>query len=578
MTHELPQPGQVVGDRFELFERLGEGGMAVVHRAHDRVRDRPVALKLLIPRYLGRPEREQRIVDEAEYLDRLQGQPGIVQLVAAGRLADHHDWPFLATELLVGRALQWVLIDHKFSHDHLHAVAMQIATALAACHAAGIVHRDVTPDNVFVDEATMTAKLFDFSHAGSLTAPRVPAGADGRLTGVHDIPGTGGYMAPEQAMAAPAITAMDVFAFGVLLHELVTGRNPFPASDRSAFIHAQRHGGIRIPRLDAWAYQLSEAWADLIESCTASDASERPSMARVVALLEVIDERLPATAAADSTQPIDAHVLEHLHRTAPPIRNPLPATERLGADELARLQHGTARAVEFEDAPTLVRQRVDSDEMGQPAFARKTAPPIVVIAPERAEPEPTPEPEPTRGAWPRLAIGVMAAVGLGLSAFGLWRWFFPPNSEIETTAPAPSNQAPLEPIEPEPIDPPLDPPSQRDPPVQPSEFSLPEPEPIEPGTREDPPLLTATDPGPKIARDSCRGIEDSGRAAARKLDWPTVLETTNKKKCWKSTDERARLRVEALLQSRRWVECVEAAKGFSDPKIVRWSQFCTKHL
>src|SRR5690606_10036558 len=107
---KAPDVNERVGDgRFELLAKLGEGGMSVVYRAHDHLLQTEVALKLLQPRYVGRPEREQRLINEARYLRRLQGQPHIVKLIDGGRLNDF-GWPWLATEVLEGKTLNWLFI------------------------------------------------------------------------------------------------------------------------------------------------------------------------------------------------------------------------------------------------------------------------------------------------------------------------------------------------------------------------------------------------------------------------------------------------------------------------------------
>jgi serine/threonine-protein kinase len=298
---QLPELGEVVGEgRFELLRQLGEGGMSTVFVAVDRFLGREVALKLLTPRYVGRPEREQRLLNEAEYLRRVQGHPHIVQFIDSGRLRDRDDWPWLTTEILQGEVLALLFMHGKIEIPRVVTIARQVAVAVNACHAAGIVHRDITPNNVFMLEDRRTAKLFDFSHAADLRAPRVAAGAPERLTGVFDTPGTIGYMGPEQVHNAPPEVSMDAFGFGVLLFKLVTGRHPYRQfTDRDEFIKAQREGTLEPPRLHAWAYDAPEGLADLLHDCTQREAEKRPSMAEVVARLDVLE--LPSVQDDDAT-------------------------------------------------------------------------------------------------------------------------------------------------------------------------------------------------------------------------------------------------------------------------------------
>ncbi|WP_165703730.1 serine/threonine-protein kinase, partial [Enhygromyxa salina] len=293
----LPEIGAAIGDgRFELLGKLGEGGMSCVFHARDHQLGRELALKLLLPRYLGRPEREQRLINEAMYLSTLQGHPNIVELCDWGRLRglagptgpNGHDWPWLSTELLRGEALDLLLARTKIEAARVIDIAAQVASGLAACHERGVVHRDATPSNVFVLEGG-AVKLFDFSHAGELDGPKLVAGAQGRLTGVHDTPGTLGYMGPEQAAKAPAEPSMDVFGFGVLLFEMITRRNPFAQfADRDAFIVAQREGQLEVPRLHAWAYEVPEELAAIVGDCTLRSSAERPTMAEVSRRLQAL--------------------------------------------------------------------------------------------------------------------------------------------------------------------------------------------------------------------------------------------------------------------------------------------------
>src|SRR5690606_16817249 len=191
-------------------------------------------------------------------------------------------------------------------------MARQVADALRICHAADIVHRDATPSNVFVlDDPAGAIKLFDFSHAGDLRAPRLAVGAPGRLTGQHDIPGTIGYMGPEQVRQEPADSRMDVFGFGVLLFELVTRQNPYAhIQDRGAFIQSQRDGNLEAPRLNAWAHGVPEELAALVHDCTQA-LEQRPPMGEVLDRLQTIAAKpaggpgRTAEPIADATVPMD---------------------------------------------------------------------------------------------------------------------------------------------------------------------------------------------------------------------------------------------------------------------------------
>jgi serine/threonine protein kinase len=284
-----PRIGDRLGHgRFELLAKLGEGGMSLVFRAYDHALRREVALKLLQPRYVGRPEREQRLLNEAAYLRRLQGQPRIVELVDAGVFEKLGGWPWLATRVLEGKTLNWLFVGEKLECEAILTIVRQIAECIEACHRCGIVNRYLTPTNVMVvDPATHAIELFDFSHAGSLDAPQVAAGMPGRLTGEFDAPGSVGYMSPEQACKAPPDPMMDVFGFGALIYELVTRQTPYAEiGDREAFIQAQSQGRLEPLRLHAWAYDVPEGLGELVHACTQRSPLQRPTMGEVVRRLE----------------------------------------------------------------------------------------------------------------------------------------------------------------------------------------------------------------------------------------------------------------------------------------------------
>jgi len=108
----LPALGEVVGGRFEILDELGSGGMGHVYRARDRERRREIALKLIVPRYVGRPDRERRFFLEASLGGRVTPHPHIVEILDSGRLADLDEWPFVAMGLVEGRSLPTYLVLH----------------------------------------------------------------------------------------------------------------------------------------------------------------------------------------------------------------------------------------------------------------------------------------------------------------------------------------------------------------------------------------------------------------------------------------------------------------------------------
>jgi serine/threonine-protein kinase len=537
----LPTIGETIGEgRFELLAKLGEGGMSLVFRARDHDLGRDVALKLLQPRYVGRPEREQRLINEAAYLRRLCGHPNVVEYVAEGRLDDREGWPWLTTEILDGTVLSWLLVQRKLAPSEVVHIARSVAEALRACHAAGVVHRDPTPGNVvLLADAAHTVKLFDFSHAGDLGGPKVAAGTHGRLTGIHDVPGTLGYMGPEQVSTAPADTKMDVFGFGVLLFEIVTRRNPYQhITEREAFIEAQRAGTLEAPRLHAWAYGVPDDLAELVHDCTARDAAERPEMAEVlrrIDALELADAALPEPEPepAETTQSIDARAVIEL-RSKLPLVGHAPVVDE--AVEATAVELPFARPFELRGPAHVL-------EVAEPSPGATAA----------EQPDVAPPPRKRRLAL--LALALLVAAGL------LW------TQRPTTSEPGqPSELAEPQPKAPsEPVPAPAPAPAPEPAPIEATSAS-PEPEPPSPSV--EPPEPAPIKPRPKPGPDpACTGVEDDARAAEKSRDWTTLANLTAKSKCFTSKREYTQLRVRATYQLGRWSDCWKAGRSSNDPAI-----------
>ena len=202
------RPGAVVG-RFELIRELGRGGFGVVWEARDRELGRSVAFKA-VRAGTRRDLREERLLREAEAAARLS-HPNIVTLHDVGR-GEHG--PYLVLELLDGRTLADRLSQGALPVPEALRIAVEVAKGLAHAHSQGVVHRDLTPGNVFLCRDGQV-KLLDLGLAHAFGRRR----AEG---------GTGGYMAPEQAEGAPEDERTDVFAFGVILFQMLAAKLPFP--------------------------------------------------------------------------------------------------------------------------------------------------------------------------------------------------------------------------------------------------------------------------------------------------------------------------------------------------------------
>ena len=205
---EVLRPGVMIG-RYELVREIGRGGFGLVWEAHDRELGRAVALKAVRPG--ARPDlREERLLREAEAAARLS-HPNLVTLYDAGRT---DGGPYLVLELLRGEPLARRLTRGQMALPEALDVAVQVARALAHAHREGVVHRDLTPGNVFLCHGGLV-KVLDLGLAHAFGRRK----ADG---------GTPAYMAPEQWRGAPEDERTDVFALGIILFEMLTGERPFP--------------------------------------------------------------------------------------------------------------------------------------------------------------------------------------------------------------------------------------------------------------------------------------------------------------------------------------------------------------
>jgi Tol biopolymer transport system component/predicted Ser/Thr protein kinase len=218
--------GQTI-DRYRVVEKLGQGGMGVVYKARDTVLERFVALKVLPPDKSSDPERRRRFLQEAKSASALN-HPGIVA-VHDVLTVDGQD--LLVMELVDGETLEALLARRRLPLSEVLGLGIGIADALARAHAAGIVHRDVKPSNVMVTPDGV--KVLDFGLAKltetTFLDPEAPTVApdESSLTHQRAILGTVGWMSPEQASGDTVDTRSDIFAFGVLMYEMLTGKHPF---------------------------------------------------------------------------------------------------------------------------------------------------------------------------------------------------------------------------------------------------------------------------------------------------------------------------------------------------------------
>jgi len=234
-----PLIGQALG-HYRIEAKLGEGGMGVVYRAFDTHLDRPVAIKILRADATTSPERQRRFVQEAKAASALN-HPNIIHIYD---ISSSGDVDFIAMEFVAGKTLHQLIGKNDLPLKDTLKYSVQIADALARAHSAGIVHRDLKPANIIVDEDGRV-KLLDFGLA-KLTEKTVDSEAatatmtaeDALLTEEGSIVGTVAYMSPEQAEGRKVDARSDIFSFGSVLYEMVTGRRPFEGATKMSTISA----------------------------------------------------------------------------------------------------------------------------------------------------------------------------------------------------------------------------------------------------------------------------------------------------------------------------------------------------
>lgn len=215
---ELP-----AGDRlgpYEIVAPLGAGGMGKVYRAHDARIGRDVAIKVLAGRH------EQGQLKRFELEARAAGSLNHPNIVAVHDVGLYEDEPYIVSELLEGRTLRAILEAHHPTHREATDYALQLARGLAAAHEKGVLHRDLKPENLFVT-ADGRLKILDFGIAKLLPSADRSSTAAVKATDTGAILGTIAYMSPEQVQGRPADHRSDIFAFGVILYELLMGAPAF---------------------------------------------------------------------------------------------------------------------------------------------------------------------------------------------------------------------------------------------------------------------------------------------------------------------------------------------------------------
>jgi serine/threonine protein kinase len=419
--------------RYEVIEKLGQGGMGTVYKAFDPLLTRVVAVKVISGQLDGNPEHRERFFREARAAAQLSHR----NIITIYDLGEQDGAPYLAMEYLVGRDLDQRLHDSEgMSLARKLELALSISEGLAHAHTCGLIHRDIKPANIFVTDDGVV-KILDFGLARLITS---------ELTRSNVMVGTVNYMAPEQLRGERADHRADIFSFGVLLYELLGGRKPFQGDSAASTMYKILH-------------EVPEALDQL-------DPTLGPPLTTVV-------DRAMAKAREDRYQR-----MTDLMRDLEAAYEPMRGADRRVISRIEAALRSPARG--SASSPT-----VPYDPDNSPTVSDSTVPlsgmltaagtPSPAAAPA-ARPPTTPAPA-TRRGW---QLGVLAA---GILAVVAWvvasrQAAPPPQVSTVTVAPAPPEQPT---VVPESAAPPVTAPQAPDIPAPAPE---PPPAPIAPAARE----------------------------------------------------------------------------------------------
>ena len=267
-----PQVGDVLAGKYRIERLLGSGGMGMVVEATHLVLEERVALKFLLPRVLDSPEATARFLREARVAARLNS-PHLARVRDVGELDG--GVPYIVMDLLVGESLDGLLErEQRLAPARACDVLLQACEALATAHAAGVVHRDLKPGNLFLTRAEdggLLVKVLDFG-ISKITVPE--ADPSSSLTQTQVSMGSPLYMAPEQMRSARSVDhRADLWALGVVLYHCLTGKNPFDA-DSLPMICAQVLEAEYTP-LRERAPELPAALGEIVDRCLRREPEER---------------------------------------------------------------------------------------------------------------------------------------------------------------------------------------------------------------------------------------------------------------------------------------------------------------
>ena len=281
-------PGTLLGDRYRIVSRLGAGGMGEVYRATDLRLGQPVALKFLPEEMAQDPKALARFHNEIR-IARQVAHPNVCRVYDLGEV---EGFPYLSMEYVDGEDLHSLLRRiGRLPADKAVEIARKLCAGLAAAHDKGVLHRDLKPANIMIDGRGHVL-ITDFGLAGVV----------GQIEGLETRNGTPGYMAPEQLTGKEVSVASDIYALGVVLYEMFTGKRPFNASTRAELIEKEEEGMPPAPR--TVVKDIDPAVESVILRCLDPDPRKRPQSAlAVLGALPGGDPLAAALAAGETPSP-----------------------------------------------------------------------------------------------------------------------------------------------------------------------------------------------------------------------------------------------------------------------------------
>ena len=402
--------GRIIG-HYKLLDKLGAGGMGEIYRAEDSRLHRVVAIKLLSPAVASDPDRRKRFLQEAQAASALN-HPNIITVYD---IVSEGDSQCIVMEYVAGKTLRDLIPSGGLAVPQALQYAVQMASALAAAHSAMIIHRDLKPSNVMVTPANLV-KILDFGLAKWIDPE--PSGAhEASLTREGAILGTVNYMSPEQAEGKRVDARSDIFAFGSVLYEMLTGRRAFEGASEISTLSAILRDDVR-PMCQA-APEIPPLLEQIVLRCLQKNPDGRwPSMKQVEAALTTLQ-----------------HQLDPGGQFAPPLSTMAMSDRPTTIVDVGSL------------APETWNVTAPSAASAPPATSAGKTPPAPPATSVRATPPPQKAPQ--RSGPPKLVPILIAAVVLLLlagAAAGIW--YFrnrpaPKKAEVASVTPSqPAQPAP----------------------------------------------------------------------------------------------------------------------------------------